>query len=65
MGRGYSRDWLPSSPELNFLDFYVYRYLKLLVYTTLIENDIVNGCNAIRSIDAKRLQYKSTHFCKF
>lgn len=56
IGRGGPQPWPARSPDLNPIDFFLWGYLKLLVYTTRVKNKddlrnrIVDGCNSIRSI---------------
>lgn len=56
IARGGPVAWPARSPDLNPLDFFVWGYLKSLVYQTPVENvaelreRIVNGCNVIRQI---------------
>lgn len=55
IGRGGPQLWPARSPDLNPLDFFLWGYLKSLVYTTPIENledlqnRILRGCDIIRN----------------
>lgn len=55
IGRGGPHAWPARSPDLNPLDFFVWGYLKSLVYATPVENlddlrnRIIAGCNSIRN----------------
>lgn len=55
IGRGGPRLWPPRSPDHNPLDFFLWGYLKSLVYTTPVENledlqnRILQGCDVIRN----------------
>lgn len=56
IGRGGPHAWPARSPDLNPIDYFLWGYLKSLVYKTPVENEddlrnrIVNGCNSIRNI---------------
>lgn len=55
IGRGGPVAWPPRSPDLNPLDYFVWGYLKSLVYAVPVQNveelqqRVVNGCEVIRN----------------
>lgn len=55
IGRGGPQPWPPRSPDLNSLDFFLWGYLKGLVYTTPVNtveelrNRIITSCDTIRN----------------
>jgi hypothetical protein len=55
IGRGGPTAWPPHSPDLNPLDFYLWRHLKSLVYAAPVDNEetlhhhIVDACQTIRN----------------
>jgi hypothetical protein len=59
IGRGGTTAWTPrSTPDLNPLDFYLWRHLKFLVFATHVDNEdalrhgIVDACQTIRNYPA-------------
>ena len=54
VGKGGPTPWLPRSPDLNPLDFFLWGHLKSLVYSTDVEDEatlharIMQGCQTIR-----------------
>jgi hypothetical protein len=55
IGRGGPTAWPPRSPDLNPLDFYLWRHLKPLVYAAPVDNEealhhrVVDACQTIRN----------------
>jgi hypothetical protein len=55
IGRGGPIAWPPRSPDLNPLDFFLWGYLKSLVYSTAVNDAatlrerIVDACQTIRT----------------
>lgn len=55
IGRGGPVAWPPRSPDLNPLDYFLWGYLKTLVYSVPIENEaqlqerIISQCEVIRN----------------
>jgi hypothetical protein len=51
--RGGFPAWLPRSPDLNPLEFYLWEHIKTLVYAAPVDNEethrIVDACQTIRS----------------
>ncbi len=62
IGRGGTVAWPPRSPDLNPMDFYVWGYMKSLVYKTVVPNEvdlhdrIFDAANKVRD----ELSYKVT-----
>jgi hypothetical protein len=54
-GRGGPIAWPPRSPDLNYLDFYLWEHLKIFVYAAAVDNEaalhhrIVDACQNIRN----------------
>jgi hypothetical protein len=55
IGTGGPTAWPPRSPDFNPLDFYLWGYLKILVYAAPVDKEetlhrrIVDACQTIRS----------------
>jgi hypothetical protein len=41
--------WPPHSPDLNPLDFYLWRHLTTVVYSVPLDNEETDACQTIRN----------------